>query len=103
MVGRNAYTISYTGIIANVNPFTPDYDSMHISIVDATVWYDLPYNGQAYIFMLRNALFFPYIKNNPIPHYLMIDARIRLNNTPKIQTSEPTEENRSKYFPETDF
>ena len=37
VVGRNAYIISDTGRIANVNPFTPDYDSIRISIVDAAV------------------------------------------------------------------
>ena len=30
VVGRNAYVISDTGRIADVNPFTPDYDSMQI-------------------------------------------------------------------------
>ena len=38
VVGRNAYIISDTGRIADVNPFTPDYAStMRISIVDAAV------------------------------------------------------------------
>ena len=37
VVGRNAYIISDTGRIADVNPFTPDYDSIWISIVDAAV------------------------------------------------------------------
>jgi hypothetical protein len=39
VVGRNAYIISDTGRIADVNPFTPDYDSMQIPIVDAAVQY----------------------------------------------------------------
>jgi hypothetical protein len=29
VVGRNAYNISDTGRVADVNPFTPDYDSMY--------------------------------------------------------------------------
>ncbi len=37
VVGRNAYIISDTGRVADVNPFTPDYDSMTIPIVDAAV------------------------------------------------------------------
>jgi hypothetical protein len=37
VVGRNAYIISDTGRVADVNPFTPGYDSMTIPIVDAAV------------------------------------------------------------------
>jgi hypothetical protein len=37
VVGRNAYIISDTGRVADVNPFTPDYDSKMIPIVDAAV------------------------------------------------------------------
>ena len=45
LIGRNAYIISDTGRIAGMNPFTPDYDSMRISIVDAAVRHDCPYDG----------------------------------------------------------
>jgi hypothetical protein len=55
VVGRNAYIISDTGRIADVNAFTPDYDSMQISIVDAAVRYDCPYSGQMYVLVLRNS------------------------------------------------
>jgi hypothetical protein len=103
VVGRNAYIISDTGRIADVNPFTPDYDSMQISIVDAAVRYDCPCDGQTYIFVMRNALYVPSMRNNLIPPFVMREAGIRVNDTPKIQTTEPTEEDHSIYFPETDF
>jgi hypothetical protein len=88
VVGRNAY------IIADMNPFTPDYASMRISIIDAAVRYDCPYDGKTYIFVLRNALHIPSMKNNLIPPFVMREAGIRVNDTPKIQTSDPTEEDR---------
>ena len=103
VVGRNAYIISDTGRIADVNPFTPDYDSIRISIIDAAVRYDCPYDGKMYIFVLRNALYVPSMKNNLIPPFVMREAGIRVSDTPKIQTSDPTEEEHSVYFPDTDF
>ena len=103
VVGRNAYIISDTGRIADVNPFTPDYDSMQISIVDAAIRYDCPYNGRSYILVIRNALFVPSMKNNLIPPFVMREAGIRVNDTPKIQTDNPTEEDHSIHFPESDF
>ena len=98
VVGQNAYIISDTGRIADVNPFTPDYDSMQISIVDAAVRYDCPYNDRSYILVIRNALFVPSMKNNLIPPFVMREAGIRVNDTPKIQTDNPTEEDHSIHF-----
>jgi hypothetical protein len=66
MVGRNAYIILDTGRTANMNPFTQDYNSMQVSIVYAAVWYECPYNGQMYVFVLPNALLVPSMRNNPI-------------------------------------
>jgi len=103
VVGQNAYIISDTGRIADVNPFTPDYDSMHVSIVDAAIRYDCPYDGRSYILVIRNALFVPSMKNNLIPPFVMREAGIRVNDTPKIQTDNPTEEDHSIHFPESDF
>ena len=60
-------------------------------------------DSQTYIFVLRNALFVPSMKNNLIPPFMMREAGIRVNDTPKIQTFEPTKEDYSIYFPETDF
>jgi hypothetical protein len=42
VVGRHAYIISDTGTVADVIPFTPDYE---IWIVDAAIQYDSPYDG----------------------------------------------------------
>eukprot|EP00957_Ditylum_brightwellii_P170119 12949041-Ditylum_brightwellii.AAC.1 len=49
VVGRHAYVISVTGRIADVSPFTPDYNSMNIKIVDVAIQYDCPYNGMSHI------------------------------------------------------
>jgi hypothetical protein len=54
-VGRHAFIISDTGRVAKVNAFTPDYDPMQLSIVDAAIQYDCPYDGQTYILVIRNA------------------------------------------------
>jgi hypothetical protein len=102
VVGRNAYIISDMGRVADVNAFTPDYSSMRISIIDAAVGYECPYNGKSFIFALRNALHVPSMKNNLIPPFVMRETGIKINDTPKIQTSNPTEEDHSIYFPDND-
>ena len=52
VVGRHALIISDTGRIADVNAFTPDYEPMQLSIVDAAIQYDCPYDGQSYILVI---------------------------------------------------
>ena len=81
-----------------MNPFTLDYASMRISIVDAAVRYDCPYDGKSYIFVVRKALHVPSMRNNLIPLFIMREAGIRVNDTPKIQTSD-----HSIYFPDNDL
>ena len=45
VVGKHAHVISDTGQVADVNPFTPDYQSMAVRIVDAAVKYECPFTG----------------------------------------------------------
>jgi hypothetical protein len=42
VVERHTYIISDTEKIADVSPFTPDYKSMEVPIVDAAVQYEDP-------------------------------------------------------------
>jgi hypothetical protein len=103
VVGRNACMTSDTGRIADVNAFTADCDSMMMSIVDASVRSDCPCDGQACVFVMRNALHVPSMKNNLVPPFMMREAGITANATPKIQAIKPTKEDHSTCFPESDF
>ena len=71
VLGRHAYVISETGQIADVNPFTPDYNSMQVHIVDSAVQCECPYTGDTYILVIRNALHVPSMKNNLMPPFVM--------------------------------
>ena len=46
VVGRHSYIISDTGRISDVNPFTHDYKSMQVHIVDDAVQYKCPYTSE---------------------------------------------------------
>jgi hypothetical protein len=103
VVGRHAYLISDTGRVADVSPFTPDYSSMQLRIVDAAVQYNCPYDGESYILVIRNALYVPSMKNNLLPPFVLRQAGLQLNDTPKIQVDDPTIEEHSILFTETGF
>ena len=103
VVGRHAYVISDTGKVADVSPFTPDYDAMKIKIVDAAIQYGCPYSGKSYILVVRNALHVPSMKHNLLPPFILRQAGIEVNDTPKIQVTEATKQHHSIYFTETDL
>ena len=90
VVGRHAYTISYTGRVTYVSPFTPEYASMQLRIGDAAVQYNYPYNGESYILVIWNTMYVPSKRNNLLPPFVLREAVIKLNDTPKIQVDEPT-------------
>jgi hypothetical protein len=101
--GQNACITSDAGRLADMNPFTPDYDSMLMSIVNAAVRCKFPCNGQMHALVARNALLVLSMRNNLTPPFAMREAGIKVNDTPKMQTTEPTKEDHSMCFPETDF
>ena len=103
VVGRNAYIIENTGKIVDINPFTPDYKSMQVPMVDAAVKYDCPYTGRPYILVIRNALYVPSMQHNLLPPLALREVGIDLCDVPKIQVKDSTEYNHAITFPETGF
>ena len=76
VVGSNAYVLSWSNETALVSPYMPDYESKEIPIVDAVVLHACPYSGMEYIFVMRNALHVPAMRNNLIPPFIMQEKGI---------------------------
>jgi hypothetical protein len=104
VVGSNCLIVEYSGRTAVVSPFTPEYDALtEVPIVDAAVLYECPYSGKEYILLVRNALHVPAMVNNLIPPFVMREAGILVNDTPKIQLKDPTVDDHTILFEETNF
>ena len=103
VVGQHTYIISNTGEITEVSPFTPDYSSMQIRVINAAVQYDCVYTGKSYILVIRNALHVPSMKHSLLPPFILREAGSMVNETPKIHVDEPTIDDHSITFPETGF
>ena len=102
-VGKCTCVLNDTGLTADVRTYTPDYESIMISIVDAAMQYECPYTGTIHILIIRNALHVISMENNLIPPFIIREAGIELNDTPKIQIDDPDVEYHSVYFKETKF
>ena len=99
VVGRHCHVLAQTGRIADVSPFSPDYDALSkVPIVDAVLAYDCPYTGVTCLLLLRNALHIPSMTHNLIPPFIIQEAGIELNDVPKIHVKEPNIEDHSLYY-----
>ena len=96
VAGANVSIISKSGLIATVTPFSPDLPAMDdVEIGDvAMVWED-PRTGIPYILVMRNALLIPTMDHNLIPPFLIREAGLFLDETPKYHASLPTVSNHS--------
>ena len=103
VVGRHAYILSKSGRKAEVQPYSPEYESKLIPIVDAAILYECPYQGERVILVVRDALYVPTMTNNLIPPFIMREAGVGVRDTPKIHVLDPSVEDHAITFNETDF
>ena len=103
VVGKNVYILAKMGKTVEVNPFTPDYEAMEAELVDAAVQYDSPYNGMSTILVIQGPLYVPSMNNNLILPFMLREAGVKVNKTPKIQVKDPDEDDHAIIFPETKF
>ena len=71
--------------IAEVNPFTPYYNSVQIPITDVSVRCYYPYNGEIYILVIQNVLHVPPMRNNTLQSFMLMEAGIKFHEISKIQ------------------
>ena len=99
VLGKHAMVIADTGKTAQVTPFTPDYKSMeNVPIVDGALAHVCPYTGKCHILICHNALHVPSMEHNLIPPFIMREAGLIVNDTPKIHVLEPSIQDHSIYF-----
>ena len=65
VIGKHAYIIATSDKTVEVNPFTPDYESLkNVPIVDAAIAYDCPYTMTTYLCIVLNALLVTSMNHN---------------------------------------
>ena len=96
VAGANVSIISKSGLVATVTPFSDDLPPMdNVEIGDVAIAYDDPRTGVTYILIIRNALLIPTMTHNLIPPFLIQEAGLFLDETPKIHVIVPNVTNHS--------
>ena len=102
VLGQNCFVFDgIKGKTCEVEPFDPSIGTVkRIPVVDAAIAYDCPYSLKTYVLLIRNALHVKTMDNNLIPPFILREARLEVNETPKIHMQEPTVKGHSIFFPE---
>eukprot|EP00957_Ditylum_brightwellii_P123843 9440915-Ditylum_brightwellii.AAC.1 len=89
-MGREALVVLDTGRVVEMNPSTPDYHAIKLRLVDTALKYSCPFTDKTYVLLVRNALHVPSMDHNLSPSFVLREAGIRVNGTPKIHGVNPT-------------
>ena len=96
VAGANVSIISKSGLVATVTPFSSDLPQMDdVEIGDVAMAYDDPRTGVTYLLVMRNALLIPSMDHNLIPPFLIREAGLFLDETPKCHLPAPLVTNHS--------
>ncbi len=90
VAGADCTIIAKSGNYADVTPFSEDLPVMKmVEIVHAMMAYDDPISHTPSLLVIRNALSIPSIGHILIPLFLICEAGLALDETPKFQHDMP--------------
>ena len=94
VAGNDCTIIATSGRYATVTPFSSNLPKMEmVEIGDVALAYDDPISLLTYILVMRNALLIPTMDHNLIPPFLIREAGLYVDETPKSQVGLPTIDN----------
>ena len=72
MIGRHIIITNNMGWVAEVGPFTPEYEALcQLKIVDAEILYVCSYNDHMYMLIVRNPLSVMPMRQNLVPVFIL--------------------------------
>jgi len=103
VAGGGTLVIARTGRHARVTPFSPELPSMDmVEILDVAMAYDDPVTLTTTILVMRNSLYVPTMDHNLIPPFVMREAGLTVDETPKFQLAgDATVDNHMIFDPAT--
>ena len=85
VAGSGCTIIARSGQYANVTPFSADLPVLErVEIGDVAIAYDDPISLVTYLLVMKNALLIPSMTHNLLPPFLIREASLYLDETPKF-------------------
>ncbi len=102
VAGSGCTIINKSGQYANVTPFSAELPVLErVEIGDVAIAYDNPISLMTYLLVMRNSLLIPFMSHNLLPPFLIREASLFLDETPKFQSTDLSLDNHTIYDKET--
>jgi hypothetical protein len=98
VAGKHAFILADSGTTATVRAFSPDMEAIETPIVDCAFLYECSYTNRMYILVAHNALHVSTMDHNLVPPFILREAGLIVNETPKIHFEAPDIQDHSIYF-----
>ena len=90
-LGRHAIIIEDMGKTVDVKPYTPDYNALQkVPVVTGAIVTECAFTGKTRIFIFHNDLSIPAMYHNLVPTFILREAGLIDNDTPKIHVKDPS-------------
>ena len=100
VAGSDAFVLQHSGKTADVQAFSPDIEPLAIPIVDCAFIWDCQKTGKKVIMIATNVLHVPTMDHNLVPPFMLREAGVAVDDTPKIHAEDPTARTHSLYWPD---
>ncbi len=102
VAGKKCTIIVKSGQYATVTPFSSELPELErVEIGDVAIAYDDPISLVTYLLVMRNALLILCMSHNLLPPFLIREASLFLDETPKFQSTDLSLDNQTVYDEET--
>ena len=99
VMGKQAFLLSNSVQSVDVKAFPEVVDGLYkVPIVDAVIVYDFPCTGDTFLLVVRNYLCVLVMDHNILPPFILSEAVLVVNNTPKIHINDPSVEYHSIFY-----
>ena len=104
VLGKCCWILSTSKERTAVSGFVDDVGTLpSVPIVDAVIAYDFPHTYKTVLLVLRNALYIESMEHHLLPPFILREAGLIINETPKIQCEEAELEDHTILLPESNI
>jgi hypothetical protein len=102
VLGSNCFVFEELGRKINVYSYDPKLGATERAVVSCCLAYDDPNTGQVVLLIVHQGLHIPHLGYSLIPPFQMRENDVVVNDRPKFQTTNPSEDDHVLLVPQID-
>lgn len=102
VVGRDVLITARSGKTAEVQAFAPELDALSLPLVECVMLWECPFTDQQVLLVAKDAVYVETMDHNLVPPFMLREAGVIVDTTPKIHATDPDTSHHSLYWPEED-